>query len=136
MSEDVDIQDRAAREAAPPAPVIGTWDCGYADPSSPRLKYTASSLGEMLAGIFRWAIRLEERRPRLRGPFPSRERYGTEPTEPFLAGCLVPFCTRWADRCSRLRILQRGNLQIYLVYILVTLVLLIAWAMIGPLGPP
>ena len=126
----------AAREAAPPEPVIGTWDCGYADPSSPRLQYTASSLGEMLAGIFRWAIRLEERRPRLRGPFPSRERYGTEPTEPFLADCLVPFCTRWADRCSRLRILQRGNLQIYLVYILVTLVLLIAWAMIGPQGPP
>ncbi|HVR76370.1 MAG TPA: hypothetical protein VMT52_18725 [Planctomycetota bacterium] len=39
---------------------------------------------------------------------------------------------RWADRFSRLRILQRGNLQIYLVYILVTLVIVIAWAMLSP----
>lgn len=115
---------------------LGTWDCGYADPSSPRLQYTASSMGEMLAGLFRWAIRLKENRPRRLETFPSGERYESKALEPLLDGCLTPFCERWADRFSRLRILQRGNIQIYLVYILVTLVLVIAWAMISPGGTP
>jgi hydrogenase-4 component B len=127
---------RADGRAAAVAASTGTWDCGYADPSSPRLQYTASSLGEMLAGLFRWAIRLKERRPCLRPTFPPSEHYESEPVEPLLDGCLIPLSRRWADRCSRLRILQRGNVQIYLVYILVTLVLLIVWAMVGPRGAP
>lgn len=122
------------RRAGAGAP--GTWDCGYADASSPRLQYTASSLGEMLAGLFGWAMRLKEKRPRPLGPFPASERYESEVTEPLLDGCLTPFFGRWADRFSRLRILQRGNLQIYLVYILVTLVLVIAWAMLSPESAP
>jgi hydrogenase-4 component B len=128
---------RAYRETAPVAAAsVGTWDCGYADPSSPRLQYTASSLGEMLAGLFRWAIRLQEKRPRPLPAFPPSERYESQPSEPLLDRCLIPLSRRWADRCSRLRILQRGNVQIYLVYILVTLVLLIVWAMLGPRGAP
>jgi hypothetical protein len=47
--------------------------------------------------------------------------------EPLLHGLLSPIAHRLADRCARLRILQRGNLQIYLLYILVVLVLLLGW---------
>jgi len=114
----------------------GTWDCGYADPTSPRLEYTASSLGEMLVGIFAWAVRLKESRLRPREVFPARDRYESRATEPLLDGLLTPFFHRWADRFSRLRILQRGNVQVYLVYILVTLVIVIAWAMLSPREGP
>ena len=128
---------KTAGAATPlPAASMGTWDCGYADPSSPRLQYTASSMGEMLARLFRWAIWLKEKPPRRLQTFPSRERYESEAAEPLLGGCLMPFSRRWATRFSRLRILQRGNVQIYLVYILVTLVVVIAWAMVGPRGSP
>jgi hypothetical protein len=48
--------------------------------------------------------------------------------EPLLHGVLSPLAHRLADRCARLRILQRGNLQIYLLYILVVLVLLLTWS--------
>lgn len=115
---------------------IGTWDCGYADPSSPRLQYTASSLGGMLTGLFRWAVRIKETRPRRLEVFPTRSRYQGEATEPLLDGCLHPFFHRWADRFSRLRILQRGNVQLYLVYILVTLILALAWATLSPWRGP
>ena len=110
---------------------LGTWDCGYAGAPSPRLQYTASSVGEMLVGMFGWAVRLKEKRPRLKDPFPARLGYESEVTEPLLDGCLTPFFHRWADRFSRLRILQRGNIQVYLIYILVTLVVVIAWAMLS-----
>jgi hydrogenase-4 component B len=122
--------------ASPGTAPLGTWDCGYADPSSPRLQYTASSMGEMLAGLFRWAVRLKESRPPPLSTFPANERYESQVTEPLLDGCLHPFFAKWAERFSRLRILQRGNVQIYLVYILVTLVLVIAWAMLSPESTP
>jgi hypothetical protein len=38
-----------------------------------------------------------------------------------------PFFRRWAERFSRLRILQQGQVQIYLVYIMFMVVLALAW---------
>jgi hydrogenase-4 component B len=124
------VRVRAARGRAG-APQPGTWDCGHAGPPSPRLQYTASSTGEMLAGLFRWAVRFDERRPHLKEPFPGPTRYSSQPKEPLLDELVTPFFRRWADRFSRLRVLQRGNIQLYLVYILATLVLATAWAVLS-----
>ena len=38
-----------------------------------------------------------------------------------------PFFRRWAERFSRLRILQQGKVNVYLVYIVVMVVLALAW---------
>jgi hydrogenase-4 component B len=118
------------------AGAVGTWDCGYGGPASARIQYTGSSLGQVLVGLLSWAVRVDEARPRPVEPFPGPLSYESRPTEPLLDRWLNPFCRRWADRFMRLRILQRGNVQIYLVYVLVTLVLCIAWAMLSPqVGP-
>jgi hydrogenase-4 component B len=124
------------RSAARPrdAEPIGTWDCGYADSSSPRVQYTASSTGQALADLFGWAARRDVRRPLGMEPFPSRQSFESRPTEPLLDGWLNPFCSRWAERFSRLRILQRGNIQVYLIYILLTLLIATVWAALGPEG--
>ena len=41
-----------------------------------------------------------------------------------------PFFRRWADRFSRLRILQQGKVHVYLVYIVLMVVLALAWVSI------
>ena len=35
---------------------VGTWDCGYARPTS-RMQYTASSFAQMIVGMFGWVLR-------------------------------------------------------------------------------
>ncbi len=114
-------------ETKPVAPQ-GTWSCGYADPSSPRIQYTASSFGDFLAGLFRWALKRTASPPPSLKLFPAAAKFETRALEPLLGNVLTPFFRRWAERFSRLRILQQGQIQIYLVYILIMLVLLMAWA--------
>ena len=99
----------------------GTWDCGYASPS-PRMQYTASSFSEMLAWLFDWALWPRVMGPRLRGLFPGASRFESEVPDTVLDRGVLPLLS-WADRgLSRGRALQRGPVQLYLVYILAAVV--------------
>jgi hydrogenase-4 component B len=124
---------RRAASGAPGAPApVGTWDCGYVDPSSPRLQYTASSFGGLLVGLFGWAV-AGDRTPH--GPltrFPAPFAFASHPRERLLAGLIVPFLERMARRFARVRILQQGRLHVYLLYILGVLLVGIAWAALSP----
>jgi hypothetical protein len=109
-----------------------TWDCGYARPTA-RMQYTGSSFGEWVA--FRLspravAPRLEERRAE--GPFPrgARATAAGPARDPRLLRLLEPFAGRWARRFHDLHALQEGRLSIYLVYVLGTLVALLAWSVV------
>ena len=108
-----------------------TWDCGYARPTS-RMQYTGSSFGEWVA--FRLspralAPRLEERRPE--GPFPRAARANeAEARDPLLLRLLEPLAGRWGRRFHGLHALQEGRLSIYLVYVVGTLVALLAWSVV------
>jgi hydrogenase-4 component B len=119
-----------SRSALRRQPARGTWDCGYAEPSSPRLQYTASSSAQMLVGLFHWAVKLQSRRPAELELFPAGGSFQSEAGEPLLGGLLNPFFRKWAERFQRLRILQQGHIQIYLVYILATLVLIMAFGVV------
>jgi len=120
---------RVRRAADPPQ---GTWDCGYVDATSPRLQYTASSFAQILTGLLRWAVRQDHRSTRSRTYFPPSESLECEPREPLLRGLLVPFFTRWASRFQRLRVLQLGKVQVYLLYILAALIFLLSWSALDP----
>jgi hydrogenase-4 component B len=106
--------------------LVGTWDCGFAAPSA-RMQYTSSSFAEMLVGIFRWALRPTEHRHRLRQLFPDPSRFDSHVPDVVLDELLVPGGRATARGFRWLRWLQRGNVQAYLVYILATLVCLLAW---------
>lgn len=110
------------------AAAVGTWDCGFVDASSNRLQYTGSSFAQFGARILAWAVRDRPRPPEPLELFPGPRDFVRRTLEPLLHGALWPLAHRLADRCARLRFLQRGNLQIYLLYILVVLVLLLAWS--------
>jgi hydrogenase-4 component B len=108
----------------------GTWDCGYVDPGSPRLQYTASSFTQFLMRLVAWAVPRRLQAPPPMELFPPPARFHQATRETLLHGVLLPFCQRWADRCSRLRILQQGNVHLYLLYILVVLLLLLGWTVV------
>jgi hydrogenase-4 component B len=103
-----------------------TWDCGYAAPS-PRMQYTASSFAQMLVGLFRWALR-----PRVHAPgrlplFPRGGGYSSEVPETVLDLGVLPAFRAGAALCTRFRFLQRGGVQMYLLYIFAILVVLLLW---------
>lgn len=118
----------AARSHARPTPAVGTWDCGYADASAPRLQYTAASFAQFAVRILDWTAREATAIPRATGLFPAPRALVRRTLEPLLRGTLWPLAHRLADRCQRVRFLQRGRLQVYLLYILVALVLLLTWS--------
>ena len=101
-----------------------TWDCGYAAPTA-RMQYTASSFAGWTVGFFRWALL-----PRATGPvvsqlFPPASRYESHVPDTVLDRFLVPSLRLGAWLASWGRYLQRGLIQIYLVYILLTVVFLL-----------
>jgi hydrogenase-4 component B len=115
----------AWRTARTPA-CVGTWDCGYAAPSA-RMQYTSSSFAQMLVGTFSWALRPNVKRPRLDGPFPAAGAFHSDVPDTVLDRLLVP-ATRSVDEQRRwVTWLQRGRAHAYLLYILVTLVVLLIW---------
>lgn len=105
-----------------------TWGCGYLSPS-PRMQYTGRSFSEILATRLLPAfLRPGLRGSRPEGMLPGKADFGSEYDDPLKKRGFEPFFARWADRFARLRWLQQGQLNIYIIYILVVLVLGLGWA--------
>ncbi|MHB8878190.1 MAG: proton-conducting transporter transmembrane domain-containing protein, partial [Myxococcaceae bacterium] len=110
-----------------PAPPVGTWDCGYAAPSS-RMQYGAASFSEFFERLLPWILRarIEKRTPTTY--FPADGGFASDRSDPITRGVYEPFFAGLGDRFARLRWLQQGSLHVYLLYILVMLMLTLAWA--------
>ncbi|MHB8767368.1 MAG: proton-conducting transporter transmembrane domain-containing protein, partial [Deferrisomatales bacterium] len=109
----------------PPARGV-TWDCGYAAPTA-RMQYTASSFGQLLVGLFSWALAPAVHAPRVEGPFPAAAAFESHVPDAVLDRGLRPLFEQGARLLGRLRVLQQGRVQAYVAYILVTLVALLMW---------
>jgi NADH:ubiquinone oxidoreductase subunit 5 (subunit L)/multisubunit Na+/H+ antiporter MnhA subunit len=104
-----------------------TWGCGYVKPTA-RMQYTGRSLAEMIAEhVLPRFLRPHTTRQVPRGLFPAKGDFGAECPDPFSEKIYEPFFRRWAERFSRLRVLQQGKVHVYLVYILLMVVLSLAW---------
>jgi hydrogenase-4 component B len=113
-------QTRATRRAV-------TWDCGYAHPNS-RMQYTASSFSQMLVGAFGALLKPRTHRPSIDEPFPPHSAFHSEVDDLILDRRLRPWWSRFRFEITRLRFLQQGSVQTYLLYILVTLFVLLLTA--------
>lgn len=116
---------RAWMKKKPPAPAV-TWDCGYAAPTA-RMQYTASSFGALLVGLFSWALTPRVRPPRLSGFFPGQASFASHVPDAVLDRSLRPLFRTAADLLGRARVLQGGRVQLYVAYVLATLVALFLW---------
>jgi len=103
----------------------GTWDCGYAAPAA-SMQYTASSFAEMLVGIFGGILRPERHRPEVKGLFPGPSSFESHVPEVVLEKGILPFFAATDRRLAAIRRLQNGQLNHYILYIFVALIILLA----------
>jgi formate hydrogenlyase subunit 3/multisubunit Na+/H+ antiporter MnhD subunit len=104
-----------------------TWGCGYLA-STPRMQYTARAFAE----LFSTKLLPQRLRPRLslvmpETLFPKPGAFASTCDDPLTRAVYEPFFARWGDRFARWRRLQQGVLHLYILYILIVLVLALAW---------
>lgn len=105
----------------------GTWDCGYVAPT-PRMQYTASSFAEGLVDLFAGALRPQTHAPKLNVLFPSPSRFESHVPEVVLDLAVLPVVRLLVRIAGWSRWIQQGQLHLYLVYILATLLaMLLFW---------
>ena len=108
--------------------IAPTWDCGYSAPT-PRMQYTAASFSQPMAVFMRSLLRQQNTTPTITDYFPSAAKASTTTpdwVETGLYARLARLCLRaalWAKH------MQHGRLNVYVLYILVTLVVLLVWKM-------
>jgi hydrogenase-4 component B len=117
------LRGRAVRTAT-------TWGCGY-NALSPRMQYTAISFAEPLLTPFAPLIPARIQEQRLVGYFPAKASYEKQFGDAAGERFLLPGTRRVVRAISRLHVIQQGRVQLYLVYIAVTLVVLLLWQVRG-----
>lgn len=103
-----------------------TWDCGYAAPSS-RMQYTSSSFAQMLVHMFTWALRPKTHAPHIHELFPPPADFHSEVDDTVLEEAVLPSARFVTWLFSWAKYLQQGSIQVYLLYILVILTILLLW---------
>jgi len=103
-----------------------TWGCGYVAPT-PRMQYTSSSFAQMLVGMFRWVLRPRTHQPKDLPLFPPATSFHSEVPDTVLDEVVLPTFRFTAWLFSWFRVLQQGNIQIYLLYIFLALIALLFW---------
>jgi hydrogenase-4 component B len=111
---------------ANPAARVGTWDCGYVAPG-PTMQYSSSSFAQTLVGLFSWALRPKVSKPDTRGLFPHPEAFTSHVADVVLDSVLIPAAQLGTRVLHWFRWVQRGSMQAYLLYILLTLIVLFFW---------
>jgi hydrogenase-4 component B len=109
-----------------PAGTTGTWDCGYVAPG-PTMQYSSSSFAQTLVGLFSWALRPKVSKPDTRGLFPHPEAFTSNVADVVLDSILIPAAQLGTRVLHWFRWVQRGSMQAYLLYILLTLIVLFFW---------
>ncbi len=112
--------------AGRPTRTAVTWDCGYAAPNA-RMQYTASGFAQPLTSLFHFALRTHRVFSPPRGLFPAESTLSTHTPDPMTKRVYEPLFTGVGRLLSKHRWLQSGQLQRYVLYIALTLLVLLVW---------
>ena len=112
-----------------------TWDCGYAAPTA-RMQYTASSFTAPVTQFFAPVLRPRSGRRLVAGYFPQTASLHSEVTDVSHSRFWLPLFRRIARTCQRLRWLQPARVQLFAVYIVAVLTLLLGWFLLTQGGRP
>jgi formate hydrogenlyase subunit 3/multisubunit Na+/H+ antiporter MnhD subunit len=113
-----------------PVAAAGTWDCGYAR-SSPRMQYTASSFAQPLTALFGPLIGSRSRLSPPTGFFPRSATFSSTTPDPCHERLYRPVFKAIEGSLSAFRWVQHGRVQLYVLYIAVTLLVLFLWKLGG-----
>ncbi len=106
--------------------IVPTWDCGYAAPSS-SMQYSSSSFAQPITDLFKVFLRTKKSISRKENYFPGKERLATETPDLSRESMFGPVFRGIQNTLFRFRVLQEGRLQIYVLYIVLTLLVLLIW---------
>ena len=109
-----------------PVTEAGTWDCGYAAPTA-RMQYTASSFAQPLTALFSGILRTRQSFTPPEGPFPREREMATKTPDVFREGLFRPLYDLLVGLSARLRWVQHGRIQLYVLYIAATILILLVW---------
>lgn len=101
-----------------------TWDCGYASPSV-RGSYTASSFAQPILELFAPMLGTRVSNLDPLGPFPSEAVLATATPDSFRERLFRPIGRELGRQMARFRRIQQGRVQIYILYIALTLLALL-----------
>jgi hydrogenase-4 component B len=104
----------------------GTWDCGYARPTA-RMQYTASSFAQPLTTLFGFLLRTRRRFEAPEGLFPVHAALHTETDDLFRKNLFQPAFRGIEWFLLLFHWLQQGRVQLYILYVAVTLLVLLVW---------
>jgi hydrogenase-4 component B len=117
----------AGRRSRSTSRSAGTWDCGYARPTA-RMQYSGSSFSQMIVELLAWVLWPWRRRPRIEGVFAGPAEFESGVPDVVLDRSLMPAFDSAAWLLGWARVVQRGPIQVYLLYVLSILVLLLLFA--------
>ncbi len=113
----------------------GTWDCGYSRPSA-TMQYTASSFAQPLTAMFEPVVRtktlasgaslLTDAPPQF---FPGSSSFESHAEDFFLKSIYGPIFVAIGKVARKLRFLQAGRVQFYILYIALTIFTLLIWCL-------
>ena len=103
-----------------------TWGCGYPLPT-PRMQYTAASFAEPLLTPMTTVFTHHRHVDGPTGYFPAAASHEEHLGDVAAERVLGPAVTGFVNLLGRLRIIEHGRIQLYLAYVVVTLVVLLVW---------
>lgn len=103
-----------------------TWGCGYAAPTA-RMQYTGSSFAEPLVRGFSPVLRSEVRETPPVGLYPKAASLVTATPDVLERHVYRPAFAFAGELLGRMRWLQQGRVQLYLLYLVATLLALLLW---------
>ena len=115
---------------ARPVALAATWGCGYPHPT-PRMQYTATSFADPVLAPFASVLQIRTHGGLPDGIFPTEAHFEKHVGDMAGERVLVPAWRRFLHAAHRLRVIQHGRMQLYLVYVLATLVALLLWQLPG-----
>jgi hydrogenase-4 component B len=121
---------RARLLKARPVAQAATWGCGYPHATA-RMQYTATSFADPVLAPFSSVLHIRTDGGQPDGIFPAQAHFERHVGDMAGERVLVPACRRFLHAARRLRVIQHGRMQLYLVYILATLVALVLWQLSG-----
>lgn len=101
-----------------------TWDCGYVRPTS-RMQYTASSFAQPFTSMFSFLLKLSFDKKIPENLFPQNKHFRSHSKDIAQELIFNPFFKRVYFLLLRLQKIQEGRVQIYVLYMAVTLLLLL-----------
>lgn len=102
-----------------------TWDCGYAAPTA-RMQYTSSSFADTIVRLFGWVLWPKRHAPDMKALFAGKRSYESHVPDTVLDRALAPALAAVALAARWARWIQPKYLPIYLLYVAITLVVLLA----------